>query len=106
MGRDKPNRRVPPSARSGDTPNTIVDWQTWVVFLDEQQGGGPQTPPPNKRPVRRSAAVQSSALAAAMLAVGEIIEPSNTHVEIVQEAPDGGLGLPLDLSFGDLPPLR
>jgi hypothetical protein len=38
-----------------------------------------------------------------MLAVGEIIEPSNTHVEIVAEAP--APNLPLDIDFGDLPPL-
>lgn len=79
---------------------------TGAMFLDEHQGGGAQTPPPNKRPVRRSSAVHGSALAAAMLAVGEIIEPSNTHVEIVQESTGDAWDLPFDLTFGELPPLR
>lgn len=48
-----------------------------------------------------------SVLAAAMLAVGEIIEPERTTVEVEQEAgdPDDALdGIRLD--FGDLPPLN
>jgi hypothetical protein len=75
------------------------------MWLEDQWGGGggPEPLPPRRRPVERSAKVNNSVLAAAMLAVGEIIEPSNTHVEIVAEAP--ALNLPLDIDFGDLPPL-
>ncbi len=41
-----------------------------------------------------------------MLAVGEILEPTNTHVEIAEEAPAPGDGLNFRLDFGPLPPLR
>ena len=42
-----------------------------------------------------------------MLAVGEIIEPQNTAVEIQEEAPSDLLDGPgvLNLDFGDLPEL-
>lgn len=44
-------------------------------------------------------------LSAAMLAVGEILEPEKANVEIEQQADDTGDDLGLDLSFGDLPPI-
>ena len=44
-------------------------------------------------------------LGAAMLAVGEIIEPDKTTVEIAEVADDHVPDKGLDLNFGDLPPL-
>ena len=51
---------------------------------------------------------QSSVLGAAMIAVGEILEPEKTRVDIEShaEAPsDPSHGLPFELDFGDLPEL-
>ena len=45
-------------------------------------------------------------LGAAMLAVGEIIEPEKTSVEITEVADDHVPDKGLDLDFGDLPPLN
>ncbi|GJM38438.1 MAG: hypothetical protein DHS20C19_18050 [Acidimicrobiales bacterium] len=45
------------------------------------------------------------ALGAAMVAVGEILEPDKTAVEIEQTSDDPYDGDGLDLSFGDLPSL-
>ena len=44
-------------------------------------------------------------LGAAMIALGDILEPEKTTVEIVQENDDPEPDLPFDLNFGDLPPL-
>ncbi|MAV20213.1 MAG: hypothetical protein CL417_01570 [Acidimicrobiaceae bacterium] len=44
-------------------------------------------------------------LGAAMIAIGEILEPEKTTVEIVQTNDDPEPDLPFDLDFGDLPPL-
>jgi len=73
-------------------------------MLDEQVGGGAsgdQRPTPRTRGGRRSGG--GAALAAAMLAVGDILEPQKTEVEIAVEADADGL--PFDLDFGDLPPI-
>ena len=51
---------------------------------------------------------RSSVLGAAMIAVGEILEPEKTHVdiEIEAEAPeDESYDLPFTVGFGDLPAL-
>ena len=57
-----------------------------------------------RRPTRSSSS--GSVLAAAMLAVGEILEPDKVRVEIPQEAPsDRGDDEPFTLDFGILPPL-
>ncbi len=45
-------------------------------------------------------------LGAAMIAIGEILEPEKTTVEIVQTNDDPEPDLPFDLDFGDLPPLK
>lgn len=45
-----------------------------------------------------------TALGAAMIAVGEIIEPQNTSVEVEQTADAASDDSGLDLSFGELPP--
>ena len=44
-------------------------------------------------------------LGAAMLAIGEIIEPEKTSVEIAEVADDHVPDEGLDINFGDLPPL-
>ncbi len=44
-------------------------------------------------------------LSAAMLAVGEILEPEKTHVELVQPSHDDHDAEGFDLHFGDLPDL-
>lgn len=44
-------------------------------------------------------------LGAAMLAVGEILEPEKTQVEIVQTDDEPLDDLPFGIDFGDLPPL-
>lgn len=44
-------------------------------------------------------------LGAAMLAVGEILEPEKTRVEIVQTDDEPLDDLPFGIDFGDLPPL-
>lgn len=44
-------------------------------------------------------------LAAAMLAVGDILEPEKTTVEIEQSSDDPIDDLPFEIDFGDLPPL-
>ena len=45
-------------------------------------------------------------LGAAMIAMGEILEPEKTTVEIVQTNDDPEPDMPFDLDFGDLPPLE
>lgn len=47
----------------------------------------------------------TTVLAAAMLAVGDILEPEKTTVEIEQANDDPIDDLPFDIDFGDLPPL-
>jgi len=59
-------------------------------------------PAPPRRKSRGSAA---SVLGAAMIAVGEILEPEKTRVEIVQTDDDPEPDLPFTLDFGALPPL-
>lgn len=56
---------------------------------------------------RRRGTGGGSMMAAAMLAVGEILEPQKTHVEIEEEAPGDLLDPPdnLELDFGHLPDL-
>ena len=44
-------------------------------------------------------------LGAAMIAIGEILEPEKTSVNITEASDDHEPDLPLDLDFGELPPL-
>lgn len=53
----------------------------------------------------RTGSAQGSFLAAAMLAVGDILEPEKTVVEIEQTNDDPVDDPPFELDFGDLPPL-
>lgn len=60
-------------------------------------------PAPRRRPAARNAPI----LAAAMLAVGEILEPEKTEVELeVADLGDGLTDLPIAIDFGDLPDLN
>jgi len=45
-------------------------------------------------------------LGAAMIAVGEILEPDKTSVEITEVSDDHEPDPPLGFDFGDLPPLE
>jgi hypothetical protein len=70
--------------------------------LDQLTGGGSAFEADRTR--RRQGGGVSVVLAAAMLAVGEALEPHKTEVQIAAEAaPEDGL--PFDLDFGDLPPI-
>ena len=69
---------------------------------DPEEGPDAETEPV----APRRAAGTNPVLAAAMLAVGEIIEPEKTKAEIVQtdDRPEDD-GDDLDLDFGHLPPV-
>lgn len=54
---------------------------------------------------KKSGGGSTNILAAAMLAVGDILEPEKTTVEIVQTNDDPLDDLPPNINFGDLPPL-
>jgi hypothetical protein len=56
-------------------------------------------------PPRRTGATAAPMLAGMMLAVGEIIEPEKTKVEIAVEHSTDSDEDPFDLDFGNLPPL-
>lgn len=83
------------------TGRMLQDW--WAMDRGEYPPGGPICQPLGPPPRRRTSG--GNILAAAMLAVGEIIEPDKTHVAVVMasDAPgeDDGIGL----DFGDLDPL-
>tara|TARA_B100000700_G_C14803874_1_gene741922 strand:- start:534 stop:767 length:234 start_codon:yes stop_codon:yes gene_type:complete len=55
---------------------------------------------------KKSKGTGSVVLGAAMIAMGEILEPEKTTVEIVQTNDDPEPDMPFDLDFGDLPPLE
>ena len=60
---------------------------------------------PDPRPVKRSTS-GATVLAAAMLGLGEVLEPQKTAVEIAQVADDDEPDdLPFPMDFGDLPSL-
>lgn len=69
---------------------------------DEEMPDGPL---PAATRITKSKGGGVTVLSAAMLAVGEILEPEKANVEIEQQADDTGDDLGLDLSFGDLPPI-
>lgn len=76
-------------ARATDDPDGERLW--WVLGADHP-----------KRVTRSSSS--GSVLAAAMIAVGEILEPGNVRVEIQEEASMENDDLLSTLHFGDLPP--
>jgi hypothetical protein len=57
------------------------------------------------QPLRRRGGEPPACFGAAMLAVGEILEPEKTRVEIVQTDDEPLDDLPFGIDFGDLPPL-
>ncbi|MEO0493350.1 MAG: hypothetical protein AAF081_08035 [Actinomycetota bacterium] len=65
----------------------------------------PDGPLPTTSRIVKSGGGGVTVLSAAMLAVGEIIEPEKAAVEIAETATDPGEALDLELSFGDLPPI-
>lgn len=67
---------------------------------DESQSGEAEPPRQVKRPT-----AGGSIMAAAMLGLGEVIEPNKTSVEIEQVADDEPDDLPFKVDFGDLPSL-
>ncbi|MDH3704924.1 MAG: hypothetical protein OES57_02590 [Acidimicrobiia bacterium] len=73
-----------------------------MIFDEDDEAEDEQTPPPPKP----RAGPGASVIAAAMLGLGEVLEPEKTKVDIeeVAEADDQD-DLLIDLHFGDLPPL-
>lgn len=72
---------------------------------DEEQRAGEAAERERQARKRSGGGGSVAALGAAMLAVGEILEPEKTAVEIVQTNDDPIDDPPFDLDFGDLPPL-
>ncbi len=62
-----------------------------------------ETPTPTAR--KRKAGGGINVIGVAMLAIGDILEPEKTTVEIVQTNDDPIDDLPFTIDFGDLPPL-
>lgn len=60
---------------------------------------------PEPRKPKPAGSGATTVLGAAMLAVGDILEPEKTTVEIVQTNDDPIDDLPFDIDFGNLPPL-
>ena len=84
----------PPLAPEPDGPEGAGEEITWLPAAEAARRGEPRR------------AGQGSVLGAAMLAVGEILEPDKIRVEIQQENDDPEPDLPFTLDFGDLPPLN
>ena len=76
--------------------------------FDEESSGSfeepeePREPEPAAKP--RTSMGGGAVLAAAMLAIGDILEPDKAGVEIAEQADDDS-GPDFGLDFGDLPPL-
>lgn len=64
-----------------------------------------QSEPGSPAPKRSKGGGSATVLGAAMIAVGEIIEPEKTNVEIVQTDDEPLDEPPFNLDFGSLPPL-
>lgn len=81
----------------------------WVTLEPTEPVGGDQDDERNaSSPSQRQANKGTGAinvLGAAMLAVGDILEPEKTTVEIVQTDDDPIDDLPFNIDFGNLPPL-
>ena len=73
-----------------------------VIFDEDDEPEDDETPPP---PMPR-AGPGASVIAAAMLGLGEVLEPEKTKVDIEEQAEaDDQDDLLIDLHFGDLPPI-
>ena len=73
--------------------------------LSYQWGDPRDYRPPEGVMQRVTGSAGGSALGAAMVAIGEILEPEKVRVEIQQEDDEPLDDLPCTLDFGDLPPL-
>lgn len=100
------------AAQSGQLPRTAdgaVDFnEVDPGLLEHDLGEDPQDDAPaSPRPARKRAGGGTNMLAAAMLAVGDILEPDKSTVEIVQTDDDDKdpEDLLSGIAFGDLPPL-
>ncbi|WP_420639237.1 hypothetical protein [Candidatus Poriferisocius sp.] len=72
----------------------------------EYQWSDPRDYQPPEGIMRKATGTSAgSALGAAMVALGEILEPEKTRVEIQQEDDEPEPDLPFTIDFGDLPPL-
>ena len=65
----------------------------------------PDGPLPAATRITKKSGGAATVLGAAMIAVGEILEPQNTNVELEQPADSLDDDSELDLTFGDLPPI-
>ena len=61
--------------------------------------------PPEGVMQRVTGSAGGSAIGAAMVALGEILEPEKVRVEIQQEDDEPEPDMPFTIDFGDLPPL-
>ncbi len=72
----------------------------------EFQWSDPRDYQPTEGIMRKAAGTSAgSAIGAAMVALGEILEPEKTRVEVQQEDDEPEPDLPFTIDFGDLPPL-
>ncbi|MEM8705571.1 MAG: hypothetical protein AAGE98_03890 [Actinomycetota bacterium] len=75
---------------------------------DPEQTGDPALPDgplPVTSRIVKSGTGGVTVLSAAMLAVGEILEPEKAAVEIAEQADDQTDVLDIEITFGDLPPI-
>ncbi len=86
--------------------------QTVLVILDppedppvDDELDDEELPEPKPLPKPKVSGGAATVLGAAMLAVGDILEPDKTTVEIVETNDDPVDDLPFDIDFGNLPPL-
>lgn len=82
-----------------------------IFPLDDELGDLPDLstldpPPPTIR--ERAGGTAAGIVVAAMIGIGEVLEPEKTNadIEIVGESPENEPILDLDLTFGGLPPLE
>ena len=61
--------------------------------------------PPEGMMQKVTGSAGGSAIGAAMVALGEILEPEKVRVEIQQEDDEPEPNMPFTIDFGDLPPL-
>jgi hypothetical protein len=74
--------------------------------LDDDAEAFRDTPLPAASRITKSSSGAVTMLSAAMIAVGEILEPEKASVEIEQPSDSTDDDAGLDLSFGDLPPIE
>lgn len=90
------------TSRTGQVSGTLVGMM--LDPPDEAERADDHLDEP-ARPPKKVKGGATTVLGAAMLAVGDILEPEKTTVEIVQTNDDPIDDLPFDIDFGNLPPL-